>query len=780
MSQHRQLAAIMFTDIQGYTAMMQQDEDRAVKIRERHREVFNRITSKYNGKILQYYGDGTLSVFDSAIDAVQCGIDIQLEYLNEPAIPVRIGIHAGDIIFSEEEIIGDGVNVTSRIESLAIPGSVFVSEKVYDEIKNQLIFQTQCLGYFELKNVEKPMLVYTMSNPGLRIPEKGQIQGKAQIPAPVKISIGKTQDFKKIISIGVVFLGMLFFVNFFYPFIPTIINKIQTEKKSEFAGDEIQDKSIAVLPFENMSADENNQYFADGQMEAILNHLTRIADLRVISRTTMMGYRGTTRSVREIGKELGVSYVLEGSVQKSGNVVRITAQLIESISDNHLWSENYDREITDIFNIQTEIAKNVAQKLNATLTLQEQMEIESVPTTNPTAYDFYLKGMDYYSKSERIDDFEFAIQMFNRAVEIDPNFTLAWIGLASASRHIYWFQFDRSDEHKVKIKKYLDKAIAIEPDLWEVQLEIGLYYYQCLLNYTEAIQILEKLKSDYPKNDQLYLWAGAIYRRMGQYEKAIEYMDNAILLNPLDWNYWYNAGETLIILERYQQAEEYFNNVIDLNPSGIEGYVIMADLYLMTGEIEKVRILINNQQIKDPAMYLMGSQAELLDRNYQEAIKILNSSPEKVVTNNLSYKPISMQIGLIYHMLSNSKLANVHFQEAREDLEGKLSELPYDSRLYSSLGIVYGGLGLKEKAMAAGNEALDIMNISIDAWMGFYREWDMARILLLVGENDKAIAKLEWLLPQNGDLSIELLKRDPFWDPLRNIDSFNTLIEHPK
>jgi tetratricopeptide (TPR) repeat protein len=408
------------------------------------------------------------------------------------------------------------------------------------------------------------------------------------------------------------------------------------------------------------------------------------------------------------------------------------------------------------------------------------MEIETVPTTDLTAYDLYLKGMDYHSRSQRIDDFQFAIQMFNRAVEIDPNFTLAWIGLASASRHIYWFQFDRSDEHLVKIKKYLDKAIAIEPDLWEVQLEIGLYYYHCLLNYTEAIQILEKLKSDYPKNDQLYLWAGAIYRRMGQYEKAIEYMDNAILLNPFDWNYWYNAGETLIILAKYQQAEEYFNYVIELNPSGIEGYVILAELYLMTGEIEKARILINNQQIKDPAMYLLGSQAELLDRNYQEAIEILNSSPEKVVTNNLSYKPISMQIGLIYHMMSNSKLANVHFQVAREDLEGKLSELPYDSRLYSSLGIVYGGLGLKEKAMAAGNEALDIMNISIDAWMGFYREWDMARILLLVGENDKAIDKLEWLLHQNGDLSIELLKRDPFWDPLRNIDAFNILIENPK
>jgi len=545
----------------------------------------------------------------------------------------------------------------------------------------------------------------------------------------------------------------------------------------------IDDKSIAVIPFTNMSADEENQYFADGQMEAILNHLTKITDLRVISRTTMMGYRGTTKSLPEIAKELGVRYVLEGSVQKSAEKVRINAQLIDSDSDGHLWSNNYDRDLTDIFAIQTEIAKSVAQELRATITSREQTIIESVPTSDLTAYDFYLRGVDYGSRSDELEDYRYAIQMFGRAVEIDPNFALAWVGLASASRFIYWLHYDRSEEQLAQTKQYLDKAIALDPDLMEVKLETGNYYYHCKLDYPKALQILEKLKSEYPNNDQLHFWIGAVYRRMGQFEKAFEYMDRAISLNPSEWTYWRAAGNTLIVLGRYTQAEDYIKTTIDLNPSAVASYVSFARLYLISGEVNKAKALLENNKHVDH-QYL--DQVELMERNFQEAIRILDSYQDNT-GDTLGFSTLgfssrkSVRLGTIYYMMSDQESAKTHFEKARQILEDKFSDSKNDYLLYNSLAIVYAGLGKADVALAYVNKSLAIMNSSVDAYSGWNQEWLMADVLLMIGAYDEAIAKYELLLQQDwGFFSVELLKRHPFYDPLREFDAFKALIENPE
>jgi tetratricopeptide (TPR) repeat protein len=242
--------------------------------------------------------------------------------------------------------------------------------------------------------------------------------------------------------------------------------------------------------------------------------------------------------------------------------------------------------------------------------------------------------------------------------------------------------------------------------------------------------------------------------------------------------YWSHAGETLILLGWYAQAEEYLKTAIDLNPSGGGGQINLALLYLIIGDVDKARVLlINNQNIDEPWMYVLRSQVELMDRNYLEAISILGSSPYQEMADQFAYTPKSLQLGLIYYMRNDQELANTNFHKALKDLEFKLNTLPDDARLYSSLGIVYAGLGMKKKALASGIKGLSIMNISVDAWIGFYRELDMARILIMIGEYDEAIAKLEFLLQQNGDLSVELLKRDPFWDPLRELNAFKVLIE---
>jgi len=486
-------------------------------------------------------------------------------------------------------------------------------------------------------------------------------------------------------------------------------------------------------------------------------------------------------SVPEIAKELGVKYVLELSAQKSGQEVNITAQLIDADTDRHLWSNNYIHDLTDIFTIQTEIAKSVARELRAKITPNEQAVIESIPTSDLTAYDFYLKGLDYNHRSLQKEYFQYAIQMFERSVEIDPNFTLAWVGLASVSSNIFWFNFEGSEKHKKIIKKYLDKAIALDPDLPEVKLEEGLYYFRTELNYPKAIEILEKLKSEYPNNSQFHAWLGYVNRRMGRFEKFKEYMDKVILLNPSSWGAYFATGETLIMLRRYKEAEDYLKTAIELNPAESNNFIFLARLYLITGDVNKAQRLLNeNRNISEPVINKTRSYIELMNRKYELAIQILESSPHELIVNHEAYTTKSLQLGLIYYEMLNGKQSYMHFQKAKKVLEEKLIEFPNDSRIYSSLGMVYAGLDMTEEAMEANSKALSLMNISIDALRGVYRELDMAKILMMIGDNDEAIKKLDYLLQQYSFISVELLKIDPFWDPLRETDSFKALIENPK
>ncbi|MDX1285829.1 MAG: adenylate/guanylate cyclase domain-containing protein, partial [Draconibacterium sp.] len=309
MTERRQLAAIMFTDIQGYTSLMHKDEEQAIKIRNKHRKVFKEITEKYNGRILQYYGDGTLSIFDSAYEAVKCGVELQEQFMKEPVVPVRIGIHSGDIVCKEDEVIGDGVNIASRIESIAVPGSVMISGKVYDEIKNQSSIDSTRLNAFEFKNVAKIIEVYCISNEGLVVPKASELSGK---------TVDNFSNYKKenerlrrknrrqrviYMALAVITLFAVLFASYNYWSSQSKIKKV--------------DRSIAVLAFRNMSGDPSQEYFSDGISEEILNSLVKIEGLKVAGRTSSFSYKGKDVDIQTIGNELGVSMVLEGSIRKS-------------------------------------------------------------------------------------------------------------------------------------------------------------------------------------------------------------------------------------------------------------------------------------------------------------------------------------------------------------------------------------------------------------------------------------------------------------------------------
>lgn len=324
----RILAAIMFTDMVGYTALMQKDEDHAIFIRNKHREVIQDNVLAYSGKILQYFGDGTLCMFSSAVQAVKAAVYIQQTLRNsEPPIPLRIGIHAGDIVHHDDGIYGNGVNIAARVESFGVAGSVLISGKVYDEIKNHPSLHSSFLGRYTLKNISKPIDIYTMTNEGVYIPTRKELIGKGKLLKP----------------------------------------------------------SIAILPFVNMSSNKKNQFISDSISEEIINKLTRIQELKVASRTSSFAYRGRNMDIREIGKSLNVDIVLEGSIRQSGEKIRVTAQLIEAESGYHIWSETYEEKLEDVFLMEDNVSDAIASKLEKLLqTAFAQKAPSKSPQAKPT------------------------------------------------------------------------------------------------------------------------------------------------------------------------------------------------------------------------------------------------------------------------------------------------------------------------------------------------------------------------------------------------------------
>ncbi|MCB0586317.1 MAG: helix-turn-helix domain-containing protein, partial [Phaeodactylibacter sp.] len=588
---HR-LVAIMFTDIQGYTALMQEDEEKALQLRSRHREVFNAVTRKYHGKILQYYGDGTLSIFQSVIDAVKCGIELQRGFRAAPQIPVRIGIHSGDIIINEEDIIGDGVNIASRIESLAAAGSVFISEKVYDEVKNQSGIQTASMGTFEFKNVNKPIEVFTVTNPGLAVPEMDQLTGKLKSGTANGNKEGRPGRKK----VGITWiLAALALVIGGYLIYKTMVS---TPSNAFHPADNqiINGKSIAVLPFINDSNDSANVYIINGLMESILNNLQKIGDLRVISRTSVEKYRNTKKIIPEMAQELGVHYFVEGSGQKDGDQILLSIQLIEASSDRHLWSEQYSRNATDIFSLQAEVAKKIADEIQAIITPEEEKRLDEVPTENLEAYDAFLKGLDLFYQGNR-ESLEAAITHYEKAVELDPEFARAYAGLAIA---YYFLDYNQTEkQYSEQINNYADKALLYDAQLPQSLIAKALFYIH-QDDYASALPHLEKAL-EYNPNSALVINILSDYytRYVPNTGKYLEYALKGIRLDIASNDstaasfIYLHISNAFIQSGFVEEAEKYINQSLAYDPENLySAYVKAFILYARNRDLAQTKALL--------------------------------------------------------------------------------------------------------------------------------------------------------------------------------------------
>ncbi len=504
----RQLAAILFADMTGYTALMQENEQLARQKRIRLKQVLEETVQQHNGRILQYYGDGSLTIFSSAVDSIRCSVSIQQQLQLDPKVDLRMGIHIGDVIIEEETIYGDGVNLASRIESLAVPGGIFISEKVFDEIKNHGEFSTREMGYFELKNVKEPVKVFAISNEGVAVPSRDEIKGKTKQPK----------------------------------------------------------NRLAILPFVNMSADPENEYFSDGITEELLNALTRVDGLQVTSRTSSFAFKGKNDDIRNIAIQLNVDKVLEGSVRKAGNRVRITSQLINAADGYHIWSETYDRNLTDIFELQDEISGIIANKLRENLLpAQQEEKIVKQAVKNVEAYTCYLKAMHFWNKVTPADK-KNCIACCEEAIKIEPDYAQAYAMAATAYSDLGSAGQMIPEKAFEIVKRYADKAIELDSSLAEGYIARASYYMYYERDWDEAYRSITEAIRLNPGAVNAYDLLSFYYIVTGQKEKALTTLEEAVQLDPLSPILILSLGNAYIMNDRFDEAIEQADKLLYMHP----------------------------------------------------------------------------------------------------------------------------------------------------------------------------------------------------------------------
>jgi non-specific serine/threonine protein kinase len=539
-------------------------------------------------------------------------------------------------------------------------------------------------------------------------------------------------------------------------------------------------KMIAVLPFENLGPAED-EYFADGLTDEITSRLSSISNLGVISRTSSIQYKKTSKTLPVVAKELGVDYILEGTIrwEKAGGTqrIRITPQLIKVSGDVHLWADNIDRTLDDIFAVQTEIATRVVTSLDIVLSENEKRDIELIPTKNLEAYQAYLRGLSFQDRLER-PNVETAIEMFHRAVELDSTFALAYARLSMAHVQYFWLGFDATKERVSLAKQCLDRAFALQGELPEAYTALGYYYFHGYRNYDRALEAFAVAEKKLPNNSELLASDAWIWRRQGKLEQALERLKKAFELDPQSANLASNMGFTLLALGVYADAEVYYDRSISLLRDQSRAYREKADLYLLWhGDTKKSR----SELERVPTQYYPWASLTWLDiyeRNYESALDRLDHAPVSTSIGQRSVTPVSQLRGLIYRFMKDTVRSHASFDSARVFLESETKKRPDDFRLHQSLGIVYAGLGRTEEAVRESKLAVEQLPISLDAMDGVNLLISLARVYVMVGEYDAALDKLEYLISLHAPKSITapILRLDPIYDPLRSNPRFQKLL----
>jgi TolB-like protein/Tfp pilus assembly protein PilF len=542
------------------------------------------------------------------------------------------------------------------------------------------------------------------------------------------------------------------------------------------------DKSIAVLPFENLSDDKANAFFADGIQDDILTNLAKIGDLKVISRTSVMGYRDKPASVRDIGKALGVSAILEGSVRTDPktNRVRVNVQLINAENDQHLWAEDYDRDLTDVFAIQTDLAQKIANELQAKLSPSEKAQLMRKPTENGEAYLAYLQAINLFVP-EDIAKLKQSEQLYERAIALDPNFALAIAGLSHLESWIF-HTFDAAPARRTKARTLAEQALKLQPELPEGHLALGYCYYYGDLDYDRALSEFKIAQSGLPNDAEVLLSLGAIQRRQGKWAESTANFERAASLNPKDAWVLQNLGINYQALRNYEAAQKTYARGLEIAPNALGLHSLNAQLAIIwKGDLsvsEKGLARLPADFDPDGLVTQARIGVFIYQRKFAEALGLLQKIPNETLHGeNGVPMPKAMLEGICYFFLNEKAKAHEAFERAREFVEKQIAQTPTNAGRHAHLGLIYAGLGRKEDAIREGKRAVELLPESKDAFEGPDITLSLAQIFAWTGEPDQALSLIEHSLNTPAGVTVPLLKLDSVWDPLRKDPRFQALLE---
>ncbi len=580
----RKLTAILSADAVGYSRLMAEDEASTVKTIADYREVIASLTKQHYGRVVDSPGDNILAEFASVVDAVQCAVAVQKELQTRNAsleknrqMAFRIGINLGDVIDEEKRLYGDGVNIAARLESLADPGGICISKSAFEQIETKLPFGYEFIGEKEVKNIPKPVAAYKVlmdqDAAGMVIGEKrflGRLSRKTAMTAIIVLVI---------VAVGLVSWNIY----------------LQQSKKVEPASAEkmafpLPDKpSIAVLPFDYLSGDPQHAYLADSISENIMSNLSKIPRLFVIARNSTFTYKGKPIKVQQVSEELGVRYVLEGSVQKSGDRLRVTVQLIDAIKGNHLWSETYDRDMKDIFQVQDAVTKEITTALNVTLTQGEQARLLARGTDNLEAYMKAIRARENIYRHDMEGNI-LARQLAQEAIDLDPQYAQAYRLLGVTHMHDVLQGRSKSPKESMgKAIKLVKKAIALDNQNGYTHAVLG-FLLILIGQYDKAVAEVELGAALFPNNADVHGWLGMVYRYVGRWEEAVHAYEQAIRLNPIPPNYYlFGIGQAYAWTGRYEEAITACEKAISEAPKSLYARVIAAMVYSMSGRDQEAR-----------------------------------------------------------------------------------------------------------------------------------------------------------------------------------------------
>jgi len=773
-----EIAHVLFIDIVGYSKLSINEQNAAVdELTQivRATEQFRRADASER-LIKIATGDGMALVFYTSPEApVQCAVEISRALKEHPRLQLRMGIHSGPVsgvadVNERANLAGAGINIAQRIMDCGDAGHILLSKHVAEDLEEYEQWRPLLhdLGACEVKHGVRVSVVNLYDD---RF-------GNATLPRKFE-TVKKRRTRMRWAAISAALLALAAIVAGIVMFFPNRVRSVLAAPE----------KSIAVLPFENRSEDKANAYFADGIQDEILTRLSKIADLKVISRTSTQHYKSAPENLPEIARQLGVAHILEGSVQKSGDAVRVNVQLIKAANDSHLWGDTFDRKLTDIFSVESEVAKAIADQLRVHLSGREEQVIAAKPTDNPEAYDAYLRGLAYTLKTAATPANALGAQKYLReAVRLDPKFALSWALLSYVDALGY---ITLSPQPTVALREEArqaaETALTLQPNLGEAVLAKGYYYYGCLKDYETAVRYFEQARQLLPNSNRIPESLAYVARRRGQWDRSESFFNEAERLDPLNVYLLTQHAGSYICLRRFAEALRKLDQVLDITPDDLDTLVFKAAVAQAEGDLPRASALL-------APLHPAAEDTTALETQVYQAILERRPAPIIPRLKEMVAQPdpalgyingeLRFFLGWAEEVAGDPAAAQETWRQARSELEPFLEEQPENFALIGDLALTNMGLGDKAAALALSERAIAAIPIEKDALEGPIPIEILARVAGQVGEPERAIAALQKLLSipyegpwaSNVPLTPALLRLDPMFDPLRNDPRFEKIV----